>query len=92
MAFLKHLSFGLIRELEEDKCFITIGNMVFKQDISIPMGIDPAPFWSYLFLYFFESKYIKQLISNGSSKAYKYHNVSRLIDDLRAINDDNGFF
>ena len=56
------------------------------------MGIDPAPFWSYLFLYFFESKYIKQLISNGSSKAYKYHSVSRLIDDLRAINDGNEFF
>ena len=25
-------------------CFFTIGNMIFKQDIGIPMGIDPAPF------------------------------------------------
>ena len=42
--------------------------------------------------YFFESKYIKKLISNGSSKAYKYHGISRFIDDdLCAINDDNEF-
>ena len=25
-----------------NKCFFTIGNMIFKQDIGIPMGIDPA--------------------------------------------------
>ena len=27
-------------------CYFTIGNMVFKQDIGIPMGTDPAPFWA----------------------------------------------
>ena len=26
------------------KCYITIGNLVFKQEIGIPMGIDPAPY------------------------------------------------
>lgn len=26
------------------KCFMVIANFVFKQDIGIPMGIDPAPF------------------------------------------------
>ena len=26
--------------------FSTEGNLVFKQDIGIPMGIDPAPFWA----------------------------------------------
>ena len=25
-------------------CYFTIGNMVFKQDIGIAMGIDPIPF------------------------------------------------
>ena len=55
------------------------------------MGIDPAPFWANLFLYFFESKYVKQLISKGSSKAYKYHSTARFIDDLCAINDDGEF-
>ena len=36
------------------------------------MGIDPALFWANLFLYFLESKFKKQLISNGCSKAYIY--------------------
>ena len=39
----------------------------------------------------FESKYIKQLISNGLSETYEYDAVSRFTGDLRAINDDNEF-
>ena len=74
-----------------NKCFFAIGNMVFKQNVDILMGIDPAPFWASLFLYFFESKYIKQLISNGSSKAYKYHGIFRFTDDIFAMNDGNEF-
>ena len=72
-----------------NKCLFGIGDMIFKQDIGIPMGIDPAPFWDNLFRYFFESNYIKQFISNGSSKAYKYHEFSRSIDNLCAINNSN---
>ena len=54
-------------------CYFTIGNIVFKQDIGIPMGIDPAPFWANLFLYFFESKHVQTLVSKKSERAYKYH-------------------
>ena len=43
------------------------------------------------FFTFFESKYIKQLVSNGSSKAYKYYGVSSFIDDICAIKDGNEF-
>ena len=32
-------------------CYFTIRNTVFKQNIGIPMRIDPAPFWTNLFLY-----------------------------------------
>ena len=31
------------------------GNPVFKQEIGIIMGIDLAPYWSKILLYFFES-------------------------------------
>ena len=55
-----------------NKCFFTIGNMVFKQDIGTPMGIDPAAYWV-KFFHFLEYKYMKQLISNESSKEHKYH-------------------
>ena len=47
----------------------SIGNMIFKQDIGISIDIDSAPLWANLFLYFFESKYIKQLILNGCFQA-----------------------
>ena len=44
-----------------------------------------------IYFTFFESKYIKQLVSNGSSKAYKYYGVSSFIDDICAIKDGNEF-
>ena len=51
--------------------------MVFKQDIEISIGIDPAPFWANLFLYFFESKHVQNIFSQKSSiRAYKYHATS----------------
>ena len=73
------------------KCYFTVGNQVYKQDIGIPMGIDPAPFWVYLFLHHYEEKFVKKLVSSGSPRAYKYHGTSRFIDDLCAINDGDDF-
>ena len=72
-------------------CYFSVGNLVFKQVIGIPMGIDPAPFWANLFLYHFEHKHIKYLESEGSSRVFKYHGIFRYIDDLCAINDGNEF-
>ena len=53
------------------KCYFIIGNIVFKQEFVISMGIDPAPHWANLFLYFLKSKYVQQLISKGSPRAFK---------------------
>ena len=72
-------------------CFFTIGNMIFKQDIGIPMGIDPAPFWANLFLYSYESKYIQSLVSHRSPIVYKFSGNRRFIDDLCALNDGEEF-
>ena len=65
---------------------------MFKQHIDIPMGVDYTLFWVNLFLYFFESKYVKSLIFLGSSKAYKYHGTGRFIYDLCTLNYGNEFF
>ena len=87
LAFLKHLSTALLKELEEDtslKKLLPTGFLnkrVFKQ----------RGFWDNLFPFLFESKYIKQLIANGSSKAYLYHGASRFIDNLCVIYDGNEF-
>ena len=49
--FTKH-TLGSAMSFLINKCFFAIGNMVFKQDIGIPMSIDLAPFWANLFLTF----------------------------------------
>ena len=72
-------------------CFFKVGNSILKQCIGIPMGIDPAPFWANLFLYHFESEYVKGLISASSPSAYNFHSVGRFIDDLVALNDRDEF-
>lgn len=43
---VKQLVLHLIKET-----YFQIGNLLFKQCIGIPMGIDPAPFWANLHLY-----------------------------------------
>ena len=72
-------------------CYFTVGNVVLRQAIGIPMGIDPAPFWANLFLYQFEQRYISDLISTDKIKARHFHSTKRFIDDLCAINDGNLF-
>ena len=59
-----------------------MGNNILKQDIGIPMGIDPAPFWANLFLYHFEAKYFTSLVSARSKIPYNFHSIGRFIDDL----------
>ena len=55
------------------------------------MGIDPAPFWANLFLYWYENKFISSLCSKNDIRRYKFHSTSRFIDDLIAINDNGEF-
>ena len=74
-----------------ENCYFNVGNIVMKQIVGIPMGIDPAPFWANLFLYSYELEFMKELIKNNKSKAKKFHSTSRFIDDLCAINDGGEF-
>jgi len=74
-----------------DNCFFSIGDNVFKQVIGIPMGSDPAPFMANLFLYYYESKFLKEYKNKNPAKASKFNNLFRFIDDLCAINDDEEF-
>ena len=41
--------------------------------------------------FIFESKHVQNLISKESTSAYKYHAISRFIDYLCAINNDDEF-
>jgi len=74
-----------------DNCFFTFGELIFRQVIGIPMGSDPAPFMANLFLYHFESKWVKNLKKENLQKARRFSNTFRFIDDLLTINDNNLF-
>ena len=73
------------------KCYFTIGNLVFQEKIGISMGKVLVPYWTNLFLYFFESKYVQQLIYKRPTQAYKFHGTPMFIKDLFKINDDGEF-
>ena len=74
-----------------NNCFFQLGNKVFRQVIGIPMGSDPAPFFANLFLYHFESKWIKKIKKTDIGRARRFANTFRFIDDLTALNDGGEF-
>ena len=55
------------------------------------MGSDPAPFFANLFLFFYESRWLKSIKNTNYGVPRKFGNIFRFIDDLIAINDGNEF-
>ena len=55
------------------------------------MGSDPAPYFANLFLYHYESSWLKSIKKNNNTLARKFGNVFRYIDDLLALNDGESF-
>ena len=48
-------------------CYFKVGDTVMCQAIGIPMGINPAPFWTNLFLYQYEQRYVTELIKKDEA-------------------------
>ena len=72
-------------------CYFMLGNLLLKQKIGIPMGIDPAPFWAKLVLYTYENECMSELNSNDKVKACHFHATKLIIDDLCSLNDGSAF-
>ena len=70
-----------------DNIYVSIGNRVYKQCVGIPMGTDCAPLLANLFLFYYEYKYMKNLIKNNIILAKKFNNTMRYIDDLLTLNN-----
>ena len=83
---IKSLTTHLIKET-----YFEIGNLVFKQFVGIPMGIDPAPFWANLHLYVYECEYITNLMKTDKVRARKFRYATRFIDDECNLNDEGEF-
>ena len=74
-----------------ENCYFTVGNVVLRQSIGIPMGMDPAPFWANLFLYTYEHEYMTKMMGEDKVKARHFHSTNRFIDDLCTLNDGGEF-
>ena len=48
-----------------DNVYTQVGNKVFRQRTGLPMGTDCAPLLANLFLFSYEYKYIRHLISSN---------------------------
>ena len=90
ITFTKSTLKEAIKYLMEN-CFFTLGDRIFRQTIGIPMGSDPAPFMANLFLYYYESNYVKKVKKKDIFIARKFRHTYRFIDDLLAVNDDGEF-
>ena len=75
----------------KSNCYFVFGNRVFKQDIGIHKGSDPAPFFSNLFLFYFEDKWVRNVQRSDLSRAYKFTTIFWFIDDLLTMNDGGEF-
>ena len=47
-----------------DNIYVSIGNRVYRQCVGIPMGTDCAALLANLFLFYYDYKYMKNLINN----------------------------
>ena len=70
-----------------DNIYVSIGNRVYRQCVGIPMGTDCAPLLANLFLFYYEYKYMKNLIKKNIILAKKFNNTMRYIDDLLTLNN-----
>ena len=61
--------------------FFHLSSKIFHQVIVIPMGSDPAPFFANLFLFFYESRWLKSIKNSNYGVARKFGNIFRFIDD-----------
>ena len=55
------------------------------------MGIDPAPFWANLYLYYYEEKHVSTLMKTDAVCARRYKYATRFVHDQCNINDSGQF-
>jgi len=74
-----------------DNSYFRFGELVFKQDVGIPIGVDPGPLLANLTLWYYEYLYISNLYKRDYASARKLNKTFRLIDDITSINSDGEF-
>jgi len=71
--------------------YTRFGELIFKQNVGIPMGTNCAPLIADLFLYCYERDFMLSLsIDTQMNMIEAFNNTSRYLDDI--LNIDNDFF
>jgi hypothetical protein len=69
-----------------DNTYVVNGGVLRRQTKGIPMGTNCAPAIFNLYLYYYESRWIDEMLENDRmDEAKKYHMTFRLIDDVCAV-------
>lgn len=89
-----HRSINATELIEEinflvDNIYVFCGNQLYRQTIGIPMGTDCAPFLANLFLYSYESEWMKNL--KPVFKGRHFNHTLRFIDDVLVVNAGSKF-
>ena len=61
--------------------------LAVQQCVGIPMGTDCAPLLANLYLFHFEYTYMKEQLKSNMTKARRFSNTFRYIDDLLTLNN-----
>ena len=77
----------MVNILLVDNIYVNIGNRIYRQCVGIPMGTDCAPLLANLFLFFYEYRYMRNLIKTNLVLAKRFNNTMRYIDDLLTLNN-----
>ena len=73
-----------------DNIYIRFGTKLYRQIVGIPMGTNCAPLAADLFLFCYESDFMKDLSSDNQADIIKaFNSTSRYLDDL--LNIDNPY-
>ena len=69
-----------------DHTYIIYNGHIYKQEVGIPMGLEPAVFMACLTLMYYEYLFFEQLIASLEYKLLAYFaHCSRYIDDICAL-------
>lgn len=71
-----------------DNCYFKVGEILYRQHIGVPIGINPGPYIANLTLWYFENSFLDSTYKSRYYIVKKLNNTFRLIDDITTLNSD----
>jgi hypothetical protein len=71
-----------------DNCYFKVGDVLYRQHIGVPIGINPGPYIANLTLWYFENRFLDSTYKRKYYIVKKLNNTFRLIDDITTLNSD----